>query len=249
MGKDFYDGVAAKFGNYDTPVESTRVFPNGNPEGIFKKKLLEVSSPDKLALDVGCADGRFTLSVAPHFQRVVAVDISEGMLTAARRNQSSQGVTNVEFVNMNAHEMEFDPNTFDVVYDRRGPNDFPAYFKVLKPGGHFLLVDIGEQDTREIKEVFGRGQGYGKWDESSLERDKEALKDAGFDVIYAQDFKYDEYYPSIEDLSVFLEGVPIFEDYDPEKDRPHLEEYIRKQQAEKGINLPRHRSVLVAVKK
>lgn len=249
MGKDFYDKVAEKFGNYDTPAESKRVFPNGNPEGIFKEKLLGVSGSDKLALDVGCADGRFTLSIAPSFEKITAIDISEGMLAAARRNQTEQGVINVDFLNRNAHDMGFDPNTFDVIYDRRGPNDYPAYFNVLKPGGYFISVDIGEQDTREIKEVFGRGQGYGKWDQSSLERDRKALGEAGFEVIYAEDFQYDEYYPSIKDLDIFLQGVPIFEDYDSEKDRAHLEEYVRRQQTEKGINLPRHRGVLVAVKR
>lgn len=248
MGKDFYDKVAEKFGNYNTPAESKRVFPNGDPEGIFKEKVLGVSGPDKLVLDVGCADGRFTLSIASSFRKVTAIDISEGMLAAARRNQAEQGISNVEFLNINAHNMGFAQNTFDVVYDRRGPNDFPAYFKVLKPGGCFILIDIGDQDTREIKEVFGRGQGYEKWDQSSLERDRKALEDTGFEVIYSKDFQYDEYYPSIEDLDVFLQGVPIFEDYDPKKDRAHLEKYVGRQKTEKGINLPRHRSVLVALK-
>ncbi|HAT46669.1 MAG TPA: hypothetical protein DCS90_16345, partial [Ktedonobacter sp.] len=63
-----------------------------------------------------------------------------------------------------------------------------------------------------------------------------------------QDFLFDEYYASYDDLNRFLQGVPIFEDFDSEKDRRHLEAYAAKFQTDKGIHLPRHRFVAVAMK-
>ncbi len=249
MAKDFYDKVAKKFGNYHTLAKSIDEFLQGDPEEVFKQKLLEVSGKDKIVLDVGCADGRFTLLIAPHFKKVIAIDISKGMLNAAKRNQKEKNTENVEFLKQDVHKMTFDPNSFDVIYSRRGPNDFPAYYKVLKRGGHFFSIEIGENDTKEIKEVFGRGQGYGKWNESAREREKNALENEGFEVIYSGDFYYNEYYLSYNDLDIFLQGVPIFEDYDSEKDKKYLKKYIRNNQKEKGIDLPRHRFVLVAIKK
>src|SRR5579859_6855841 len=53
---------------------------------------------------------------------------------------------------------------------------------------------------------------------------------------------------SFHDLDTFLQGVPIFEDFDSEKDRKSLEVYVARFQTEKGIHLPRHRFVVVAVK-
>lgn len=249
MSKDFYDKVASKFGNYNTPANYVREYFEGDPEGIFKQKLLEVSSLSKVALDVGCADGRFTLSIASAFKRVVAIDTSEGMLAAAKRNQKELEIENVNFVNQNVHTMTFTPNSFDIIYDRRGPTDYPSFKRLLKPGGYFLDIDIGEKDTQGIKEIFGRGQNYGKWNESVLIKNKEASQKEGFEVIYAKDFEYNEYYPSYEDLNVFLQGVPIFEDYDPVKDKKYLEEYAKKYQSKKGINLPRHRVVTVSIGK
>lgn len=248
MVQDFYDKVEKKFGNYQNPAISVDEFPNGKPEEIFKEKLLKVSGKNKLALDVGCADGRFTLSMAPNFKKIIAIDTSKGMLKAANRNQTAGNIKNVDFFYQDVHKMDFPEDFFDVIYDRRGPDDYPLFYEQLKPGGFFLQVEIGEKDTMDLEKIFGRGQNFGGFDESRMEKNKKSLKDAGFEIVYAQDFYYNEYYLSYKDLDIFLQGVPIFEDYDSEKDRKYLEEYVNKFQTEKGINLPRHRIVLVAKK-
>ena len=48
--------------------------------------------------------------------------------------------------------------------------------------------------------------------------------------------------------NVFLQSVPIFEDFDSEKDKNSLEVYVVRFQTDKGIHLPRHRFVLGAGK-
>jgi SAM-dependent methyltransferase len=248
MAQDFYDKVERKFGNYQNPAGTIDEFPNGNPEESFKAQLLKVSGKNIVALDVGCADGRFTLSLAPNFKKIIAIDTSKRMLKAAERNKKSSNVKNVDFVYQDVHKMDFPKDFFDVIYDRRGPDDYPLFYGHLKPSGFFLQVDIGEKDTKDLKLVFGRGQNFGKWDMSILRRDIEKIEKAGFEIVYAEDFYYNEYYLSYEDLDIFLQGVPIFEDYDSEKDRKYLEKYVKKFQMEKGIDLPRHRVVLVAKK-
>ncbi|MBI5619408.1 class I SAM-dependent methyltransferase [Candidatus Gottesmanbacteria bacterium] len=248
MSNNFYDKVAKKFGGYHTPSRHTTEYPDGEPEKVFKDKLLELSSKDKIALDVGCADGRFTLSIAPSFQKIVAIDMSEEMLKSAKRLQEEQKNTNVSFEKQDAYAITYPDAYFDAVYNRRGPDNYVESYRLSKPNGCFIQIDIGEKDCQEIKEVFGRGQGFGKWNSSKLERDKKELKKAGFKVLYAQDFFYTEYYPTYEDLDLFLQGVPIFEDFDSEKDKKLLEAYVTKFKTEKGIKFPRHRVVTVARK-
>lgn len=248
MTQDFYDKVEKKFGNYHTPARSIDEFPNGEPEKIFREKLLELSGKNKVVLDVGCADGRFTLSMAPNFKKIIAIDTSRGMLKAANRNKKASNTTNVDFVYQDVHKMDFPKDFFDVIYDRRGPDDYLLFYEQLKPGGFFLQVEIGEKDTMNLEKIFGRGQNFGGFDESRMEKDKKYLKNVGFEIVYAKDFYYNEYYLSYEDLDIFLHGVPIFEDYDSEKDRKYLKEYVKQFQTNKGIDLPRHRVVLVARK-
>ena len=64
-------------------------------------------------------------------------------------------------------------------------------------------------------------------------------------TVFAKDYFCDEYYATYKDLDIFLQGVPIFEDFDSEKDRGLLEKYVEQYKTEKGIKLPRHRVVIV----
>ena len=247
-GETFYDRIAKKFGGYRGEAKHIDEFPDGNPESTFKQHLLALSGKDKTALDVGCADGRFTLSIAEYFKRIVAIDTSKGMLKAAKNAQQESGITNFTFLEQDVHSLSDSNVAFDIVYCRRGPTDYPRFHSILKPGGFYLEIGIGEKDAQALKEVFGRGQNFGNWNEFTLEKDKLALKALGFEVTYSKDFSYNEYYPSYQDIDLFLQGVPIFEDYDPVKDKAFLEAYTRQHTSEKGIQLPRHRIVIVTRK-
>ena len=247
MSIDFYDKVARKFGKYQTDARIIDEFPNGDPEAVFKEKLLQASGKDKQVLDVGCADGRFTLSIAEHFEKIIAIDTSKGMLNSAIKRQRETHIGNVEFLKQDVHKMTYS-EIFDVVYSRRGPIDYPLFYKSLKTNGLYMEVDIGEKDTQALKETFGRGQNYGSWDRSELEKDKQEIISAGFNILFAQDYLYSEFYKTYADLDLFLQGVPIFEDYDSAQDEENLRKYAKEYKTDKGIKLERHRVVIVAKK-
>ena len=86
----------------------------------------------------------------------------------------------------------------------------------------YLEIEIGEKDTKDIKIVFGRGQNFGDWDKSRLEINKKEIELQGFEIIFAKDYEYNEYYSTKEDLDTFLQSVPIFEDFDSIKDKELL---------------------------
>ena len=119
---------------------------------------------------------------------------------------------------------------------------------MLKPKGHFVEIDIGEKDCQQIKEIFDRGQNYGKWNRSRVEKITTQATKVGFQIIFAQDYFYNEYYSSYQDLDIFLQGVPIFEDFNPKKDRELLKKYVDQFSTNNGIQLERHRVVSVLVK-
>lgn len=250
MSKDFYDRVAKKLGGYGYGInpEYSKEFLGGDPEKIFKEKLLELNSKDKTALDIGCADGKFTISVAPHFKKVYGIDTSQVNLEIAESHREDKGSENVEYSFQDASHTNFSDSFFDLAYCRRGPTYFAEYYRILKPGGHYVEIEIGEKDAMEIKKTFGRGQDYREWDNSRLDKDTKVLKDLSFEIVFAENYHCFEYYPSYEALDLFLQGVPIFEDYDSEKDRAKLDKYIVENTSLKGIALPRHRIVLVAKK-
>ena len=250
MTTNFYDKVAKKFGGYafGRHIEHLSEYPSGDPEKIFKKKLLGLAGKNKNALDAGCGDGKFAFQIAKYFLSITGIDISEELLKIAKQKQNILQVKNIIFKFEDASKTSFDDKSFDLIFSRRGPTPFSEFQRLLKSGGYFIGINIGEKDCQDIKETFGRGQGYKEWNSSRLEKDKQKLKNVGFEVIFAQDYFYDEYYTSYEDLDLFLQGVPIFEDFDSEKDKTFLKQYVAKFKTKKGIKFPRHRVVIVAKK-
>lgn len=248
---NFYDKVARKFGGYAFGTNKTTYtteYTNGNPEEIFKTKLLSLAGKDKNALDIGCGDGKFAFEIAKNFQHIQGIDNSAELIKIALSKKDEFRIENVDFKLEDARKISFPDDSFNIAFCRRGPSFYQEYYRVLKKGGYYLEIGIGEQDCVDIKKVFGRGQNYGGWDQSRLAKDKEEFIRVGFKIIYAEDFIYNEYYDSIEALDNFLQGVPIFEDFDSAADRANLEVYCIKFKTEKGILLPRHRVVYVAQK-
>lgn len=252
MTQNFYDKIAQKLGGYGygngNKPKYVSEYPAGDPEKIFKEKLIEISGKNKVALDIGCADGKFTLSVAPYFKKIYGIDISKVNLDIAKSHKDDERSKNVEYSFQDASHTSFEDSFFDVVYCRRGPTFYEECSRILKTNGYYLEIGIGEMDTMELKKIFGRGQGYGKWDKSKLEEKLKKLQNLGFKAIFAENFYCVEYYPSYEEFDLFLQGVPIFEDYDSKKDEEKLKTYIKNFSSEKGIQLSRHRVVILARK-
>src|SRR3989344_1413684 len=103
---NFYDKVAKKFGCYHTGVKRFTEHQDDDPEQIFKEKLLALSGKDKIVLDAGCGDGRFTLSIAPCFGKIKAIDTSKKMLAAAHKFQKEKQIKNIDFKEGNAHQID-----------------------------------------------------------------------------------------------------------------------------------------------
>ncbi len=251
MKNNFYNKVAKQFGGYAYGTHSYKKiteYPNEDPEKIFKQKLIELAGDNKIALDVGCGDGKFTFEIANYFLKIIGIDNSEELLKVANNKQKELKIKNTSFELQDANKTSFPNEYFDLIFSRRGPTPYTEFKRLLKKNGYYLGVGIGEKDAKDIKLIFGRGQGFGSWNESMLLRDKNLIEKAGFKTIFAKEYLYDEYYASYKDLDIFLQGVPIFEDFNSKKDKKYLEDYVSKFTTEKGIRFPRHRLVFVAQK-
>lgn len=100
-------------------------------------------------LDVGCADGTYTMPLAEHFTQVDAVDIEPGRLDDfhARLAQEPTLASKINVTMMSAEELSFPDNTFDAVSTievLEHVQDLDAALseihRVLLPGGSFLIT-------------------------------------------------------------------------------------------------------------
>jgi SAM-dependent methyltransferase len=244
----FYDTLAAKFGGYSVEhgEPTHRRYAGADPEAVFEELVRRYAGPETRGLDIGCADGRHTLELASSFAHLTGIDLSQGMLEVGRRLQAEQQIAKASFEARDAEHTGYEDASFDLVYSRRGPTFYAEFSRLLRPGGVYVEVQIGDQDARALKEQFGRGQDYGGWDTPALGRNAEALRSAGLEVIEALECHYDDFYRDLDHFCDFLEGVPIFTDFDRAADLPHLEAYVAGHTEAEGIILPRHRVVIAA---
>lgn len=98
-------------------------------------------------LEVGTGPGFFAIILAEAGYQVTAVDYTPAMLEEARRNAGNIA-DRIVFLEMNAEELTFADNSFDVVLSRNVTWNLPhpeqAYCqwrRVLKPGGLLLNFD------------------------------------------------------------------------------------------------------------
>jgi enediyne biosynthesis protein CalE5 len=101
-------------------------------------------------LDIATGSGEPALTAARIVGpsgRVVAVDMSPGMLEIARERVSAADLRNVELIESDAESLKLDANSFDAVLCRWGLMFMPdldgvvrALYRALKPGGRFATA-------------------------------------------------------------------------------------------------------------
>nr|XP_006643557.1 PREDICTED: putative methyltransferase DDB_G0268948 [Lepisosteus oculatus] len=99
--------------------------------------------PHVLAVDLGCGTGQNTRLLAPHFQEVVGLDVSESQLAEAR---AVPGFSNITYRAGSAEEMPFPDSSVDLITAASAAHWFDAErflkeaHRVLKPQGCMALL-------------------------------------------------------------------------------------------------------------
>ena len=107
---------------------------------------LPIESGDRI-LEVGVGTGINAL-LYPKYCDVTGIDFSSSMLKKARRRLRQRGVGNVDLLNMDAANLEFEDNVFDFVYAPFVISVVPDPVKVVKEmhrvcrvGGHVVVLN------------------------------------------------------------------------------------------------------------
>ncbi|MEM7622911.1 MAG: metalloregulator ArsR/SmtB family transcription factor [Planctomycetota bacterium] len=125
--------------------------------------------------DLGCGTGNVTSVLAPHVERVLAVDQSAPMLDAARRRLAIEhpGADGVQFIESSFSDTAISPETVDaavislVLHHVPDPATvFGFARRMLRTehgGGVLLLIDMEPHERREYRESMGHAHlGFGR---------------------------------------------------------------------------------------
>ncbi|MFD2211886.1 class I SAM-dependent methyltransferase [Virgibacillus halophilus] len=230
--EDFYDKVGRINGwdFSDVKVTSTGVSWN------FFNEVQGLCKSSDIILDIGTGGGESLLGISSSALLLVGIDLSNGMIETANANLQKSDICNVRFIQMDADRLQFPDDFFNVVSCRHSPFHANEIARVLKSGGTFITQQVCENDKRNLKTFFNRGQSFGEKEGTLKKRYVEELKTAGFSEMKVFDYDATEYYQRPEDLIFLLKHTPIIPNFgEADTDCKMLKNFIHKNETAKGI--------------
>ena len=156
----------------------------------FLARLLGLIPEDGMVLDVGCGAGLIAAEITTR-ARVVAVDISAAQLELAKRN-----APDAMLVRADVGEVAFEPGTFDAIVafwslihvPRESHRSLIARIHAwLKPGGVFAgTLGSGDNPAEHVRDFYGASM---YWSHFDAETNQTLLREAGFDVLEADEIE------------------------------------------------------------
>src|SRR5690554_1022149 len=160
--KERFDNDVERFSDLDTGQAST-VDAKISLELITEAAKRIVPNAENL-LDIGCGAGNYTLMMLSKIPALdcTLVDISQPMLDKAVKRVSMATNTKVEAIQGDIREVVLEENKFDIILagavlhhlreDLDWETTFAKIFKLLKPGGCFMISDLITQETDSLNE-------------------------------------------------------------------------------------------------
>ena len=118
----------------------------------------------KIILDVatGTADVAIMTTKILQPEKIIGIDISEGMLNLGRKKIEARGLTNIiELQAGDSETINFDSNSFDAVTVAFGVRNFEnleqglsEIKRVLKPGGKLVVLEFSKPKAPGMKQLY-----------------------------------------------------------------------------------------------
>ena len=117
-----------------------------HPGRLFARDRLGIKTGDRV-LEVGVGTG-MNAALYPTDCFLTGIDFSERMLEKAHERVARKGLRNVRLMQMDAHQLTFPDNSFDIVYAPYVMSVVPDPIQVVremrrvcKPGGKFVILN------------------------------------------------------------------------------------------------------------
>jgi ubiquinone/menaquinone biosynthesis C-methylase UbiE len=111
----------------------------------------------EIVADVATGTGHTAFALAPYAREVIAIDITIPMLAEAQKLAVERQITNVRFLEGDAHALPLASNSVDLVTCRHSAHHFvqaaraaQEWTRVLKPGGRLILDDSISPEEPEL---------------------------------------------------------------------------------------------------
>ncbi len=158
--------VAAMFDDIAFKYDFLNRFLSAGIDIRWRKKAIQqiaVLQPKKI-LDVatGTADVAIMASAILKPEKIIGIDISDGMLEMGRKKVEKAGLEGIiELLNGDSETINFEDNSFDAVTVAFGVRNFQhlekglsEIFRVLKPGGKLVVLEFSRPKMPGVKTLY-----------------------------------------------------------------------------------------------
>lgn len=157
--------VAEMFNNISKKYDFLNHFLSLGIDILWRKKAIKMLKKDKpkLILDIATGTGDFAIeALALKPEKVIGVDISEGMLEVGREKMKKRGYDKIiDLRTGDSEKLLFNDNNFDAVIVSFGVRNFENLEKgladmqrVVKPGGKVVIVEFSRPTKFPFKQIY-----------------------------------------------------------------------------------------------
>ena len=126
------------------------------------KQLKDIDPKKILDVATGTADVAIMAAGILQPDKIIGMDISDGMLNFGRKKIKKLGLENlIELLNGDSETIKFDDNSFDAVTVAFGVRNFQHLEKglseikrVLRPGGKLVVLEFSKPKTAVVKQLY-----------------------------------------------------------------------------------------------
>ena len=177
-------------------------------------------------LDIGTGPGFFTIILEElGYTTIIGIDVSNKMLEVAKKNIQQYGKenSNIQLIQMDAQNLEFDSETFDIIVSRnvtwnleKPQQAYSEWLRVLKPNGALFIFDANwyaflqneqlekEFEAKRQQAIEEKLEDY--WQGEGVDEEKMNWIVQQLPLTYQQRPQWDiDYFSSQEDVSVETE--------------------------------------------
>ena len=173
--KRYFDAVAGRLGKKYCPGRSWEAVG----------RLLLTLAPRQVYADLGAGEGLISQLLAARAKKVIAVDHSPRMVEVGRDLAKRSGLKNLEYRQGDMEQPPIRPGSVDVAILSQAlhhavhpPRALEAAWKILRPGGTLLVLDLVEHAFEAAREMYADvWLGFAPVELSRL------LREAGFEGI------------------------------------------------------------------
>ncbi len=168
----YFDELAGRFGKDYVPGRSWKA---------LAEALIKVLNYQAVA-DLGAGEGTLAQLLAQRAEKVIAVDLSPKMVEFGQNLAIQHGLTNLEYRIGDIEDPPIENNSLDLAilsqalhHAERPQRALDAAFRILKPGGRLIVLDLLQHHFDEARELYAdRWLGFSESELSAM------LEKAGF---------------------------------------------------------------------